>query len=150
MSQKRDGINQGPVLRQHRQPTASTGSEDEPSSPPCSAGSGQCQLSTSSGRAAFSTLSATYPLKLLAPTFLPSQPRNVGLLYTLAYGGGLIAGDTISLRARVEEGGGLVMLTQGSTKIFKHRSGIRPSSMLHPGRSSARRLITPVHVVCFS
>lgn len=79
-------------------------------------------------RARFSTLRASYPLKLLAPDALPSQPANIALCYTLAYGGGLVAGDVVSLRVEVDDGCGLVMLTQGSTKVFKHRSGIRPQS----------------------
>ncbi|ORX40106.1 UreD urease accessory protein-domain-containing protein [Kockovaella imperatae] len=92
-------------------------------------GSGYFHLSTSSTKAQFSALSASYPLKLLSPKPLPSQPRAIGVLYTLAYGGGLVAGDTVSLRGNVDKDGGLVMLTQGSTKVFKHRPGIRPSSL---------------------
>lgn len=41
----------------------------------------------------------------------------------LAYGGGLVAGDEISLDAKVGEGGKLVLLTQGSTKVFKSIPG---------------------------
>jgi urease accessory protein len=48
--------------------------------------------------------------------------------YTLAYGGGLVAGDVVSLDVDVDAGCGLVLLTQGSTKVFKHRPGIRPMS----------------------
>lgn len=78
----------------------------------------------------FSTSRASYPLKLLSPAALPSQPRDLGTIYTLAYGGGLVAGDIISLRVEVDQGCVLVMLTQGSTKVFKKRPGLRPQSHL--------------------
>ncbi|WVR06339.1 hypothetical protein IAU60_003370 [Kwoniella sp. DSM 27419] len=80
------------------------------------------------GRARFASLSAAYPLKLLCPSPLPSQPAGLAVMYTLAYGGGLVAGDIISLRGEVGQGCGLVMLTQGSTKVYKRRPGIRPMS----------------------
>lgn len=80
--------------------------------------------------ARFATSRASYPLKLLSPAPLPSQPANLATCYTLAYGGGLVAGDVISLRVEVDEGCGLVMLTQGSTKVFKKRPGLRPKSHL--------------------
>ena len=78
--------------------------------------------------ARFATSRASYPLKLLSPAPLPSQPPNLATCYTLAYGGGLVAGDVISLRVELDEGCGLVMLTQGSTKVFKKRPGLRPKS----------------------
>ncbi|WWD04870.1 hypothetical protein V865_002941 [Kwoniella europaea PYCC6329] len=58
--------------------------------------SSSTQNVTSSTKPRFSTLSAAYPLKLLTPSALPSQPSSLGILYTLAYGGGLVSGDLIS------------------------------------------------------
>lgn len=72
-------------------------------------------------RASLRTCQATYPLKLLAPSPLPSQPDNVRMAYMLAYGGGLVSGDEVALSIEVERGGTLVLLTQGSTKVFKAR-----------------------------
>lgn len=94
------------------------GEDDEP-------GSGHVHLVQG---ARFATSRASYPLKLLSPKPLPSQPADLAMIYTLAYGGGLVAGDVISLRVEVDEECGLVMLTQGSTKVFKRRPGIRPRS----------------------
>ncbi|WWD18463.1 hypothetical protein CI109_102915 [Kwoniella shandongensis] len=97
-------------------------------------GSGHVHLAlTSSNRASFITSLAAYPLKLLSPTPLPSQPSHLAVIYTLAYGGGLVAGDVVSLRVNIDQGCGLIMLTQGSTKVFKRRPGIRPLS--HPPTS---------------
>lgn len=90
-------------------------------------GSGHLHLSNPTS-ARFSSLRASYPLKLLAPDRLPSQPANIATAYLLAYGGGLVAGDTVSLEVDVDAGCGVVLLTQGSTKVFKHRPGIRPLS----------------------
>lgn len=107
-------------------------------------GSGQLRLSTEQQsdsnrnghrRARFTTSLASYPLKILAPTALPSQPPNVALAYTLAYGGGLVASDVISLQVDVEAGAGLVLLTQGSTKVFKRRPGLRPLSHFRHGNA---------------
>ena len=80
-------------------------------------------------RPVLSTLSFQYPLKLIAPaaTFLPddSKPRSSSTIHTvflLTYGGGLVAGDSIDLRVVLAPETRLILLTQGSTKIFKSPS----------------------------
>ncbi len=79
---------------------------------------------------ALQTLSYQYPLKLIAPaaTTLPRHDldHQLTLIYTiflLTYGGGLVAGDTINLQVNLAQKTRLVLLTQGSTKIFKSPSG---------------------------
>lgn len=74
----------------------------------------------------FTTTQASYPLKLLSP-----HAVGVRLAYMIAYGGGLVAGDHIHLDVDVD--GVLVLLTQGSTKVFRHQAGIRrpQSHLLH-------------------
>lgn len=74
----------------------------------------------------FTTNQASYPLKLLSP-----HAFGVRLAYMIAYGGGLVAGDHIHLDVHVD--GVLVLLTQGSTKVFRHQPGIRrpQSHLLH-------------------
>ncbi|KAI4187311.1 MAG: hypothetical protein L6R41_002886 [Letrouitia leprolyta] len=83
----------------------------------------------------FSTLSFSYPLKLVAsashkiplPASSPTQyssspafhPSSVPLLFLLSYGGGLVAGDHISLRIILAPSTRLTIATQGSTKIFR-------------------------------
>ncbi|KAF2705915.1 urease accessory protein-like protein UreD [Pleomassaria siparia CBS 279.74] len=76
-----------------------------------------------------STISYQYPLKLIAPDPLPPPesdfkdktpaPRLVHTVFLLTYGGGIVAGDSIDLAVRLDAGTSLVLLTQGSTKIFK-------------------------------
>lgn len=103
---------------------AYTAADTPTAAPP---GAGELHLSHAA-RAHFSTQRAAYPLKLLTPNALPSQPQNVRIAYSLAYGGGLVAGDLVQLSVKVDTGCGLVLLTQGSTKVFKHRPGMRPKS----------------------
>lgn len=96
---------------------------------------------------AFSTLSYTYPLKLLpsnphklAPTLeaafqveatdgnsasdridaRSSSLSSVPLLFILTYGGGLLAGDHVDLTIRLDPYTRLTIATQGSTKVYKN------------------------------
>lgn len=75
-----------------------------------------------------SNVSYQYPLKLVAPDPLPPPdhpsgsslvPSLVHTVFLLTYGGGIVAGDSIDLNVRLEGRTRLVLLTQGSTKIFK-------------------------------
>ncbi|RMZ13280.1 hypothetical protein D0862_02386 [Hortaea werneckii] len=68
------------------------------------------------------TASYQYPLKLVSPAPTRSNnedPKLVHTVYLLTYGGGLVAGDSINLNVTLETSTRLVLLTQGSTKIFK-------------------------------
>ncbi|KAF2025203.1 UreD-domain-containing protein [Setomelanomma holmii] len=73
------------------------------------------------------TVSYQYPLKLVAPDPLPppsldsnvDAPRLIHTVFLLTYGGGIVAGDTIDLDVHLDSRTRLVLLTQGSTKIFK-------------------------------
>ena len=73
------------------------------------------------------TVSYQYPLKLIAPEPLPppdyvplaDTPRLVHTVYLLTYGGGIVAGDSIDLDVHMDKKTRLLLLTQGSTKIFK-------------------------------
>jgi len=67
-------------------------------------------------------LTYQYPLKLVAPSPLLSSDTTstaVQTLYLLTYGGGLVAGDSITLSIVLEYDTRLILLTQGSTKIFR-------------------------------
>lgn len=78
------------------------------------------------------SLTYQYPLKLIAPpalelprTFHSDQeepkgpPHLIHTVFLLTYGGGIVAGDTITLAVTLAPLTRLVLLTQGSTKIFK-------------------------------
>ncbi|KAI9729090.1 MAG: hypothetical protein M1828_000175 [Chrysothrix sp. TS-e1954] len=74
-------------------------------------------------------LTYQYPLKLVSPdaTSLSSTDGSgncaiVHTVFLLTYGGGLVAGDSIDLHISLTSTSRLVLLTQGSTKIFKTTS----------------------------
>lgn len=110
----------------------------------------------------FSTLNYSYPLKLLPSTphiLRPSStstshverpdspesrrtsqvhptPTTVPLLFLLTYGGGIVAGDTISLSITLDPSTRLTIATQGSTKIFKISS--QPLPLLHSSPNDSK------------
>lgn len=89
------------------------------------------------------TVNYQYPLKLVYPAPLKTQSEpahTIHTVYLLTYGGGLVAGDTIDLHVCLEETTRLVLLTQGSTKLFKSPSSAvlsRQSTTVSLGPSSA-------------
>ncbi|KAE9408224.1 UreD-domain-containing protein [Gymnopus androsaceus JB14] len=90
------------------------------------AGGGRIALSSHGGKAWFSELSATYPLKLLSPRL---SENGVAIVYALTYGGGLVGGDRIHLSVEIESDTKLLLLSQGSTKVFKTRAQQRLASV---------------------
>lgn len=69
------------------------------------------------------TVTYQYPLKLISPAAsVASDGVHVQTIYLLTYGGGLVAGDTINVSISLASSTRLIMLTQGSTKIFKSPS----------------------------
>ncbi|KAF2425742.1 UreD-domain-containing protein [Tothia fuscella] len=65
------------------------------------------------------TCSYQYPLKLIAPHALTINNHIIYTVFLLTYGGGLVAGDALNLSIHLDPNTRLVLLTQGSTKIFK-------------------------------
>src|ERR1700709_1836830 len=72
------------------------------------------------GRQVLQRCTYQYPLKLIAPDpHYSSEDKHVTVAFLLTYGGGLVGGDQISLKAELQNGSKLILLTQGGTKIFK-------------------------------
>ena len=66
------------------------------------------------------------PLKIINP----AAPAGAACHAVLAsYGGGLVAGDSIRLRVRCEEGARLLLTTQANTRIFKSIDGQRTAQI---------------------
>ena len=63
-----------------------------------------------------------YPLKLVAPAPHVVGGHPVTIVFLLTYGGGLLGGDKINLKVSLDDNTRLVLLTQGSTKLFKSSS----------------------------
>ncbi|KAI5123561.1 hypothetical protein M0805_003380 [Coniferiporia weirii] len=127
-------------------------------------GTGRIALALHGRQAVFSELSYRYPLKLLSPRV---HEPSVAIAYVLTYGGGLVGGDRIHLQVQVASGAALLLLTQGSTKVFKLRPGVRlakraPSAKIDVyGLSTVQKLdvsvqkdglllLLPDPVTCFS
>ncbi|KAJ7630813.1 UreD urease accessory protein-domain-containing protein [Roridomyces roridus] len=87
--------------------------------------SGKISVELHGTRAVFAELSSTYPLKLLSPRV---HRVALAVAYICSYGGGLVSGDRISLSVDVASGTTLVLLSQGSTKVFKFRPGQHAST----------------------
>ncbi|EKM83578.1 hypothetical protein AGABI1DRAFT_66331 [Agaricus bisporus var. burnettii JB137-S8] len=103
------------------------------------AGGGRITLAVHGTKAVFEDLSAAYPLKLLSPRI--NEPR-VGVVYLLSYGGGLVAGDQVELDVVLKERSCLLVLSQGSTKVFKTRSGQRLASIRPNGTGASDDSLT--------
>src|ERR1700709_1845522 len=72
------------------------------------------------GRQVLQKCTYQYPLKLIAPDpHHSSEEKHVTVVFLLTYGGGLVGGDKINLEVGLQDATRLVLLTQGSTKIFK-------------------------------
>ncbi|KAJ5375569.1 hypothetical protein N7517_007575 [Penicillium concentricum] len=80
-------------------------------------GTGQLEVQAFCGSSSISKISSTYPLKLVSP---PSRSTDHAVLvFMMSYGGGLVAGDRVDLNIRLRPKSRLVLLTQGSTKVYK-------------------------------
>ncbi|KAG8842810.1 hypothetical protein FRB91_003909 [Serendipita sp. 411] len=95
-------------------------------------GTGRAEIHVFGANVHFSELSYTYPLKLLSPRQTTAArdeaAQRVAILYNLTYGGGLIGGDRVELSLNIKPDAKLVLLTQGSTKVFPSRPTPRLSS----------------------
>lgn len=87
----------------------------------CLSGQGKIELSLlPPGRQVLTDLAYQYPLKLIAPDpHKSAQGKHVTLVFLLTYGGGLVGGDKISLKVSLAAHTRLILVTQGSTKLFK-------------------------------
>lgn len=122
------------------QPRVSTGSG--PAAPP---GFGEVSVICGPERSVVSRARATSPLRLLTPT----NHGDAAWIYTSTYGGGLVDGDVISLRVRVEEGAAAFLSTQASTKVYRSSRGSDAELNAEIGRD-ALLVVLPDPVVCFA
>ncbi|KAG2120746.1 UreD urease accessory protein-domain-containing protein [Suillus discolor] len=88
-------------------------------------GTGHITCDLHSSTVVFSKLSSSYPLKLLSPRV---AEHGVAIVYVMSYGGGLVGGDCMQLVVEVGKECKLLLLSQGSTKVFKTRAGNRAST----------------------
>jgi len=108
-------------------------------SPSLHPGHGRIACASYGSSFVFSELSAAYPLKLLSPKV---DQNTVAIAYVLSYGGGLVGGDHIKLNINVKDRCRLLLLSQGSTKVFKTRPGDRLSTRLRGQSTHAAPNVT--------
>ncbi|KAJ2341725.1 hypothetical protein GGF43_006106 [Coemansia sp. RSA 2618] len=83
------------------------------------------------------TVSSAYPLKIISPTaartiFADGSKQRLlpAVSYILSYGGGIVHGDQIRVSVRVAAPCALMLLTQGSTKVYRNRGTHSPISAI--------------------
>ena len=80
-------------------------------------GYGEVEIRAFANSSSIATLTSSYPLRLVSP---PARGHaRAAIVFSLTFGGGLVAGDYVDMRVRVQPKARLVLLTQGSTKIYK-------------------------------
>ncbi len=90
---------------------------------------------------------ATSPLKLLSPR--PAGPS--AWVYTSTFGGGLVAGDSISLNLKLEAKTKVFLSTQSSTKIYRSHAGASCRQSLSANLGEDSLLIyAPDPLICFA
>ena len=110
------------------------------------AGAGRVELANVCGRTAVVRRFAGSPLKLLTPR----SAGGCAHVVASTYGGGLLAGDQISLTVRAGDGTRCVLGTQASTKVY--RSDGRTSAQSLDAEVSGRAVlaVVPDPVTCFA
>ncbi|KAJ1744255.1 hypothetical protein LPJ68_000151 [Coemansia sp. RSA 1086] len=123
------------------------------------AGEGQIDCRAIAGRI-HQTVSSAYPLKIISPqasAAVSAVSETTALLpsvaFILSYGGGIVHGDRILVHASVHPGCALLLLTQGSTKVFRQRNsakGDQSYQTMHLQVASNSLLcVLPDPVTCF-
>lgn len=80
-------------------------------------GYGEVEIRAFANSSSIATLTSSYPLRLVSP---PARGHaRTAIVFSLTFGGGLVAGDQVDMRVRVQPKARLALLTQGSTKIYK-------------------------------
>ncbi len=108
-------------------------------------GSGRFTVERSRGRSVVRRAYATSPLRLLTP-------RNHGhaaWIYTSSYGGGLVDGDDIMVRASVGTGATAFLSTQSATKVYRSPRGTRVA-LDADVREDGLLVVAPDAVICFA
>lgn len=108
-------------------------------------GFGDVKVICGPDRSVVSRARATSPLRLLTP----ANHGDAAWIYTSTYGGGLVDGDVISLRVRVEEGAAAFLSTQASTKVYRSSRGSDAELNAEVGRDGLL-VVAPDPVVCFA
>jgi urease accessory protein len=111
------------------------------------AGSGAVELARVAGRTVVTRARANSPLKLLNPR----SPGSGAWVFTSTFGGGLVAGDQLSLSVDVGDGCSCLLGTQSATKVYRSPDGRSAGQALAVSvGSDSTCVIAPHPVSCFA
>lgn len=111
------------------------------------AGSGRLHIDVVDGASAALRMEAHAPLKLLVPC-----PRGPAVwAFAATFGGGLVAGDRITVDVAVDAGATAVIGTQASTKVYRCETGV-PAEQIVTARiaNGGTLALIPDPVTCFT
>ena len=112
---------------------------------PDTPGVGEVKVICGPDKSVVSRARATSPLRLL----MPVNHGDAAWVYMSTYGGGLVDGDVISLRVRVEQGASAFLSTQASTKVYRSPRGSDVEMRAEVDRDGLL-VVVPDPVVCFA
>lgn len=110
------------------------------------AGAGRVDIARVDGASAIVACVASSPLQLLAPS-----PRGrCAWIISASHGGGLLAGDDVSLEVDVGAGAVALLSTQAGTKIYRSRGEVASQRLSARVGAGALLAALPHPVSCFS
>src|SRR4051812_14789077 len=108
-------------------------------------GEGELAVERVGARSVLASAIAASPLKLLAP----SNHGDAVWIYVVNFGGGLVDGDELKLRARIRRGASALVTTQSSTKVYRSPRGCSQSFEAEV-EEDATLVVLPDPVACFA
>jgi urease accessory protein len=115
---------------------------EPPPAPPTSGSGSLTVVRTARGASVLSVCRTESPLKILTP----KNRGDAAWVIVATFGGGLVAGDRISLSVDVERGASLFLGSQSSQKVFRGASSTRVAARVRDG---ALLVVWPDPLACF-
>jgi urease accessory protein len=110
------------------------------------AGAGRVEIARVDGASAIVACMAASPLQLLSPS-----PRGrCAWIISASHGGGLVAGDDVSLELDVGAGSTALLSTQAGTKIYRSRGPAAAQRLDARAGQGATLVVLPQPVSCFA
>ena len=126
--------------------TGSTYEDFRPVDSCANAGSGRLRIERVGGASVVTCARSNAPLKLLAP----KSHSGSAWVFTSTYGGGLVAGDAITLDVALGESTTCLLGTQASTKIYRSPRNVPSRQTLNVTLGPGATCIAAPHpVTCF-
>lgn len=110
------------------------------------AGAGRVETARVDGASAIVACAASSPLQLLSPS-----PRGrCAWIVSASHGGGLVAGDDVSLELEIGPGSIALLTTQAGTKVYRSRGAVAAQRLDARVGAGALLAVLPRPVSCFA